>query len=89
MDILNFENISALLKTGTGIDYSPEYLEKILGDHINTEYKLNRKFGVKREDYTLPERFQKEPLKEGPTKGSTVNIQKMVNEYYKIHKWEE
>ena len=89
MDVLNFENISALLKTGTGIDYSPEYLEKILGDHINTEYKLNRKFGVKREDYTLPERFQKEPLKEGPTKGSTVNIQKMVNEYYKIHKWEE
>lgn len=89
MDILNFENISALLKTGTGIDYSPEYLEKILGDHINTEYKLNRKFGVKREDHTLPERFQKEPLKEGPTKGSTVDIQRMVNEYYKIHKWEE
>lgn len=88
MDILNFENASALLKAGTGIDYSPRYLEKILGDSINTDFKLNRKFGVRRKDDTLPERFQKEPLKEGPTKGSTVNIQKMVDEYYKIHEWE-
>ncbi|MCK4556634.1 MAG: hypothetical protein KAU47_03890, partial [Candidatus Aminicenantes bacterium] len=46
-------------------------------------------FGVKREDDTLPERFQKEPLTEGLTKGSTVDIQRMVKEYYRIHKWEE
>ena len=89
MDILNFEKASILLKTGTGIDYSPEYLEKILGDSINLDFKLNRRFGVTKEDDTLPERFQKEPLSEGPTKGSTVNIQKMVDEYYKIHKWEK
>jgi len=89
MDILNFEKASVLLKTGTGIDYSAEYLEKILGDSINLDFKLNRRFGVTKEDDTLPERFQKEPLSEGPTKGSTVNIQKMVDEYYKIHKWEK
>ncbi len=88
MDILNLENISALLKAGTGIDYSPEYLKKILGDSIDRDFKLNRRFGTKREDDTLPERFQKEPLSEGPTKGSTVDIQRMVDEYYKIHKWE-
>jgi len=88
MDILNFENTSALLKAGTGIDYSPEYLKKILGDSIDRDFKLNRRFGTKREDDTLPERFQKESLPEGPTKGSTVDIQRMVDEYYKIHKWE-
>jgi len=89
MDILNFENASTLLKAGTGIDYSPKYLEKILGDLIDIEFKLNKRFGVKREEFTLPERFQKEPLKEGPTKGSKVNIKRMVDEYFKIHKWEE
>jgi aldehyde:ferredoxin oxidoreductase len=89
MDILNFENASSLLKAGTGIDYSPEYLEKILGNLIDLEHRLNQKFGVRKEDCTLPERFRKEPLKEGPTKGSTVDIQRMVNEYYKIHNWEE
>jgi aldehyde:ferredoxin oxidoreductase len=89
MDVLNFENASTLLKAGTGIDYSPKYMEKILGDLIDIEFKLNKRFGVKREEFTLPERFQKEPLKEGPTKGSMVNIKRMVDEYFKIHKWEE
>ena len=86
--MLNLENASKLLKAGTGVDYPPEYLEKILGDVVDNDFKLNRKFGLKKEDDTLPERFRKEPLTEGPTKGSTVNIQKMVNEYYKIHQWE-
>lgn len=88
MDILNFENASVLLKAGTGIDYSPEYLEKKLKNLIDIEFKLNKKFGVKKEDNTLPERFRKEPLSEGPTKGSTVDIKRMVDEYYKIHKWD-
>jgi aldehyde:ferredoxin oxidoreductase len=89
MDVLNLENTSALLKAGTGIDYSAEYLEEILRNHIDLEYRLNRRFGVKREDDTLPERFQKEPLTVGPTKGSTVDIHRMVDEYYKIHGREE
>jgi len=88
MDVLNLENASALLKAGTGIDYSPEYLYKILGDAINRDYDLNKKFGMKKEDDTLPERFQKESLTKGPTKGSTVDIQRMVDEYYKLHNWE-
>ena len=87
MDVLNFENTSRLLKSGIGITYSPEYLQKILGDAINNDYLLNRKFGLMRKDDTLPDRFQKEPLKTGPTKGSTVNIKKMVDEYYKLHQW--
>jgi len=52
-------------------------------------FQFNRRFGLSKEDDTLPERFQKEPLTRGPTKGSTVDIQRMVDEYYKIHKWEE
>jgi aldehyde:ferredoxin oxidoreductase len=87
MDVLNFDKASALLSAGTGVDYSAEYLEKILGDFRNIEFKLNSRFGVKREQDTLPERFQKEPLKEGPTKGSTVDIKRMVDEYYEIYKW--
>jgi aldehyde:ferredoxin oxidoreductase len=89
MDILNFEKASSLLRAGTGLDYSPEYLERVLEDAIHLDHRFNRRFGMSRQDDTLPERFQKEPLTRGPTKGSTVDIQKMVDEYYKIHKWEE
>ncbi|MCP4605174.1 MAG: aldehyde ferredoxin oxidoreductase family protein [Proteobacteria bacterium] len=85
MDILNFKNTSALLVSGTGIDYTPQKLQKIMAECIERDYKLNQRFGVNPEDDTLPERFQSEPLSKGPTKGSTVNIKKMVNEYNKLH----
>ncbi|MHA1977728.1 MAG: aldehyde ferredoxin oxidoreductase family protein [Candidatus Hodarchaeales archaeon] len=85
MDILNLDNASKLLTYGTGITYTPEYLKKILGEAIEREYKLNLKFGLTKQDDTLPERFSNEPLTEGPTSGSTVDIEKMVDEYYKLH----
>ena len=89
MDILNLERVSSLLKAGTGVEYSPEYLGNILADAIDLDRSLNRRLGMTRKDDTLPDRFLKEPLTEGPTKGVTVDIQKMVDEYYKIHSWED
>ena len=89
MDILNFERASSLLSCGTGVDYAPEYLERVLGESIDLDHKLSRKFGTTREMDSLPLRFQEEALQEGPTKGSKVNIQKMVEEYYKIHGWDD
>jgi aldehyde:ferredoxin oxidoreductase len=88
MDILNFESIGKLLKAGTGIDYPPEYLEKITGESVSRDFEFNRRLGTSRLQDTLPERFQKETLLEGPSKGSTVDIKRMVDEYYKIHGWE-
>ncbi|MFC1514003.1 aldehyde ferredoxin oxidoreductase family protein, partial [candidate division KSB1 bacterium] len=89
MDVLSFEKTSKLLTAGTGVKYRPAYLEKILNDAVDRDHKFNKKFGLSRKDDSLPDRFTKEPLKKGPTKGSTVNINKMVDEYYKIHKWDQ
>jgi len=89
MDILDLEQSAALLKTGTGLDYTADDLEKALGDAIQRDRRLNRRFGVRREHDTLPERFRLEPLLRGPTKGSTVDIDRMVQEYYRLHGWEE
>ena len=89
MDILDLERASFLLRAGTGLDYTPEYLAKILADAIDLDHAFNKRLGKTKQDDTLPERFQKEPLTQGPTKGETVDIQKMVDEYYKIHKWED
>ena len=85
MDILDLNNTSRLLESATGIKYSPEYLEEILGKAINKDFRLNEKFGLTKDADTLPERFLNTPLKEGPTKGSIVNIKKMLDEYYKLH----
>ncbi|MHA2157766.1 MAG: aldehyde ferredoxin oxidoreductase family protein [Candidatus Thorarchaeota archaeon] len=89
MDVLNFESASNLLKAATGHDYTPELIQKLMGDSVDLQFKLNRKFGLVREDDTLPDRFTKEPLPRGPTKGSTVDIERMVSEYYELHGWEK
>lgn len=85
MDVLSPEEACRILKTATGVDYSPEYLMKSLGKAVDRDYELNKRFGLKKEDDTLPDRFVKEPLTKGPTKGSVVDIEKMVNEYNVLH----
>jgi aldehyde:ferredoxin oxidoreductase len=89
MDVLQFESASALLRAGTGVDYSPEHLETILGEAVERDRRLNRRFGVRREDDTLPPRFLREPLTEGPSRGSVVDIERMVGEYYRLHGWDD
>jgi len=89
MDVLDLEKAAALLRAGTGIDYSAEYLDQKMGEVVHRDFHLNRSFGLKREADTLPDRFQNEPLKEGPTKGSTVDIRRMVDEYYQLHGLDE
>ena len=88
MDVLNFDTISLLLESGTGIKYTSSYIQKIMNESVDLQKKLNQKFGLSKKDDTLPERFLNEPLQRGPTKGSLVNIEKMVNEYYDLHNWE-
>ena len=85
MEVLDFKNAAGLLKTGCGFDYDAEEIESIMGQCIERDYAINKKFGITKEHDTLPERFLKESLPDGPTKGSTVDIKKMVDEYYRLH----
>ncbi len=89
MDVLHFAGAAALLRAGTGVDYTPEYVERLLGEAVERDRRLNLRLGVTPADDTLPERFLKEPLREGPSRGSTVDIEKMVGEYYRLHGWRE
>lgn len=89
MDILDFETASELLISGTGLPFTPERIDRILGVHIDTDRLMNIEFGMDPSTDTLPKRFTRESLKEGPTRGSRVNIQKMVKEYYRIKGWTE
>jgi len=89
MDILDFETASELLISGTGLRFTPDRIDRILEDHINTDRKMNLGFGMTPSLDTLPKRFIREPLKEGPSRGSVIHIDKMVKEYYSIKGWSE
>ncbi|MDP2968911.1 MAG: aldehyde ferredoxin oxidoreductase family protein [Deltaproteobacteria bacterium] len=89
MDILDFETASELLISGTGLRFTPDRINRILEDQINTDRKMNIEFGMDPSQDTLPKRFVQDPLKEGPSQGSVIHIDRMVKEYYRIKGWSE
>jgi aldehyde:ferredoxin oxidoreductase len=77
-----------LLSAAMGMNLSQEDLSK-MGDRVfNAEREINRRFGFKPSDDTLPERFLREPVPSGPSKGQTVELQPMLEAYYGINGWE-
>jgi aldehyde:ferredoxin oxidoreductase len=60
-------------------------------ERINNLVRLfNIREGINKKDDMLPERFTKEGLKTGASKGETVReeeLERMLNEYYKLKRW--
>jgi len=67
----------------TGWEMTFDDLVKI-GERIwNLQRAFNVRMGVTRKDDTLPERFLKESVNEGPAKGQIVELETMLKEYYR------
>jgi aldehyde:ferredoxin oxidoreductase len=87
---LNFEPdfYARLLTTATGFYVDREEFYKI-GERIyNLERLFNVREGFSRKDDTLPKRLLTEPLPDGPAKGETINLDRLLNEYYAIRGWD-
>jgi len=60
------------------------------GERIfNLKRMFNVEAGISREDDTLPKRFLREPLKEGGARGQVVELDVMLEEYYRHRGWDE
>jgi aldehyde:ferredoxin oxidoreductase len=87
---LNLKQITPFLHSGTGIEAfaSSENLLNI-GERVNNLVRLfNIREGLTKDMDTLPARFFKEPLKEGPGKGRTVDLDQSRAEYYLARGWD-
>lgn len=49
---------------------------------MNLKRAFNAREGITRKDDMLPDRFTKEPTRDGPAKGHVVNLDAMLDEYY-------
>ena len=59
-----------------------------LGENIyNIQRLFNVREGISKKDDTLPRRFTHESHVKGPSKGNTVDLETMLNEYYELRKW--
>lgn len=77
-----------LLTTATGFYVDREEFYKI-GERIyNIERLFNVREGFDRRHDTLPKRLLYEPLPDGPAKGETINLDILLNEYYRVRGWD-
>lgn len=81
-------NMLPCLAAATGIDYREEDLVRVGERTWNLERLWNLRAGLTREDDSLPKRLLKEAHKDGPSKGVTVNLKPMLDDYYRERGWD-
>lgn len=85
---LNPDHYARLLATATGVERSTQEMLTI-GERIyNLERLFNQREGFSRIDDTLPDRILNQPLTAGNSKGRTVELEPMLEEYYHLRGWD-
>ena len=86
---LGADEYGALASAATGWEMDANEVLKI-GERIwNLERLFNLREGFTKDDDTLPERLLKEPMPEGPNKGTVHKLGELLPEYYKVRGWDE
>ncbi len=84
---MNPGHYAHLLQTATGVPFTAMDLISI-GERIyNLERIFNARDGFSRKDDSLPMRLLETPLPEGHSKNTTVALDPMLDEYYRLRGW--
>ena len=86
---INLKQINPFLYAATGAENFSSTDEVIkIGERVNNLVRLfNLREGLTQEMDTLPKRFFKEPLAEGPCRGHVVSLDQLKKEYYFVRGW--
>ena len=84
---INPDQYSGLLRAVTNVPFTARDLIN-LGERIyNLERVFNSREGFTRRDDSLPKRLLETPLPEGHSKNTTVMLDPMLDEYYRLRGW--
>jgi aldehyde:ferredoxin oxidoreductase len=86
---LYYDDIANSLNVVCGFKISEKDLHRIGERIVNLNRLFNAREGISRKDDVLPERFTKEPMPRGPSKGQIVELERMLREYYECRGWDE
>jgi aldehyde:ferredoxin oxidoreductase len=85
----DLESLVNCTAAATGEPYTMKDFLKIGERTWNLERLWNLKAGLTKADDSLPERLLKEPHKEGPSAGVTVDLDAMLPIYYQEREWDD
>ena len=85
---LHWPDIAAALEAATGMEMPVERLRRI-GERIyNLQRCYNVRHGITRADDRLPRRFTDEPSPSGNAQGQVIDLEPMLDEYYRLRGWD-
>jgi len=86
---MDLKDVGGLFSFALGVRFDIDQLMKA-GERIwNLERLFNIKEGFTRKDDTLPERFLREPMPNGPSKGHIVELNELLVDYYQERGWDK
>jgi aldehyde:ferredoxin oxidoreductase len=86
---MSLKELWQLVKAATGFDYPTAADLQLVGERVSTLARLfNVREGFSRAADTLPARNLSQPLKDGPAGAQVVELEPMLDEYYRIMGWD-
>lgn len=82
------QGIMELLNAATGAGYDLEELVRAGERIFNAERMFMVGAGLSRKDDSLPPRMLKEPMPDGPARGSVCRLSEMLDPYYRLRGWD-
>jgi aldehyde:ferredoxin oxidoreductase len=88
MDAVDFEITAEAYSGLLGREITREDLWNACAHVSQVERNFNVREGLTSADDTLPARFVNHPIPDGPAKGTTIDIKRLVKDYYDVKGWE-
>jgi aldehyde:ferredoxin oxidoreductase len=86
---VSVEFFARFLSAVSGLKFTADDLMKVGERTWNMERLYNLREGFTKADDTLPKRMLEESILDGPSKGHTVRLPRMLEEYYQFRGWDE
>ena len=87
---MSLKELWQLVTAATDFEYRTASDLQRLGERISTLARLfNVREGFTRAHDTLPDRNLKQPMESGPAAGHVVELEPMLNDYYRIMGWDD
>ncbi len=85
---VDFRPYAKAVTAATGVDFTYKDLLRAGERVINLERSFNVREGARRRDDALPARFLRDPIPAGGSRGKTVPLDQMLEDYYGARGWD-